>query len=166
VKGKQDAVTTNAAETGVGRIFFPNKRDALLCLAWIGAVIVLGGGLWFFTQSYRTRIFTQSVNKTLARYAGRERIAEQPLFPGNPAVGGVWFELINANGRAFVFTMMRNGNSAACVALTDENGNVRTILPLGSSADQIIEELPLPVYQFYANRIEQDARRRMGGRKR
>jgi len=148
------------------RMFLPNKRDTLLGLAWIGAVIVLGGLLWFFTQPYRTRLLTQTVNKTLARYAGRERIAEEPLFPGNPAAGGLWFELVNSDGRAFVFTMMRSGNSAACVALIDQNGKVKMILPLGSSAEQIMEELPLPVYNFYANRIEQNARKKMGGRKR
>jgi len=144
----------------------PNKRDALLCLAWIGSIILLGGILWFFTQPYRTRLLTQTVNKTLARYAGRERITEQPIFPGNPAVGGIWFELTNSNGRAFVFTMMHNGNSAACVALTDPDGRVKTILPLGSNSEQITEELPQPVFNFYANRIGDDVRKRFGGRKR
>jgi len=164
VNGKPDAGTASAELAR--HMFLPNKRDMLLCVAWIGAILLIGGLLWFFTQPYRTRILTQTVNKTLARHAGRERIAEQPLFPGNPAVGGVWFELVNSDGRAFVFTMMRNGNSTACVALTHPNGKVKTILPLGSSAEQIIEKLPLPVYHFYANRIEQDPRKKMGGRKR
>jgi len=146
--------------------YLPNKRDALLCLAWIGTIILLGGGLWFFTQPYRTRLLTQTVNKTLARYAGRERVAEQPIFPGNPAVGGIWFELTNSNGRAFVFTMMSDGNSAVCVALTDPDGRVKTILPLGSNSEQITEELSQPVFNFYANRIEQDVQRRFGGRNR
>jgi hypothetical protein len=109
----------------------------------------------------------EEVNRTLVKNNNKEQvISGNPT--GGPAsfMGGTWLELNNASGRAFVFTMMHSGITAACIALTDSNGRVKEILPLGKNAEQIIEELPLPVYRFYQNRIEQEAQKRMGGRNR
>ena len=137
------------------------RRKLLLCGVWIGAALVTGGLLWFFTQTYRTRLLIETVNKTLAANGGMT-IEAQPGFSGGSAsvMGGLWFSVNNSSGQAFVFTMLQNGIAAACVALTDSNGKVETIIPLSGNAQQFIEKLPLPVFRFYADRIERDARNR------
>jgi hypothetical protein len=142
---------------------FPDRQSILLCSAWIGSAILIGALLWFFTQNYRIRLLTETVNKTLAKNGGRERIETPPLFKGGPTsvMGGFWFKTTGSSDKVFVFTIMRGGAAAACAALTDSNGKVKTILPLGGNSEQVLEELPLPVYRFYAVRIEQDARRSM-----
>ncbi|MDR2701384.1 MAG: hypothetical protein LBB72_03025 [Spirochaetaceae bacterium] len=140
------------------------RQSIFLCLAWIGSAILIGTLLWFFTQNYRIRLLTETVNRTLARNGGRERIETPPLFTGGPAyvMGGYWFKTTGSSDKAFIFSIMRGGAAAACAAITDSNGKVKTILPIGENAEQVLEELPLPVYRFYAARIEQDAHRRMG----
>jgi len=132
-------------------------------MVWIGSAILIGTLLWFFTQNYRIRLLTETVNLALAKNGGRERIDMQPLFGGSPVMGGFWFKTIGSNDKVFVFTIMRGGATAACAALTDSNGKVKTMLPLSGNAEQVLEELPLSVYRFYTARIEEDARRRMKG---
>jgi len=138
-----------------------NQQKLLLCAVWIGSAILIGTLLWFFTQNFRIRLLTETVNLALAKNGGRERIDMQPLFGGSPVMGGFWFKAIGSNDKVFVFTIMRGGVAAACAALTDSNGKVKTILPLGGNAEQVLEELPMPVYRFYTARIEEDAHRRM-----
>jgi hypothetical protein len=144
----------------------PDRQNLFLSLAWIGSVILIGTLLWFFTQDYRIRLLTETVNKSLAKNGGRERIEGQPLFGGGPTyvMGGFWFKTAGSSDKAFVFTLMRGGVAATCTAITDSNGKVKTILPIGGNAEQVLEELPLPVYRFYAARIERDVKRRMGGK--
>jgi len=143
-----------------------DKRDMPLCLAWVGAVCIIGGLAWFFTQSYRTRLLIETVSITLERNGIYEQIEEPSLFSGNPSMGGQWFTLNSSSNLVYVFTLIHGGNTAACAAFTGKDGGVIAILPLGSNSNQIIEELPPPVYRFYANRIEQNAQKRMGGRNR
>jgi len=143
--------------------FFQGRQKILLCMVWIGSAILIGTLLWFFTQNYRIRLLTETVNKTLARNGGREHIEAQLFFKSGPVMGGYWFKTAGSYDMVFVFTIMRGGVAAACAALTDSNGKVKTILPLGGNAEQVLEELPLPVYRFYTARIEEDARRRMKG---
>ena len=143
------------------------RRNVLICLAWIGSALLIGFLLWFFTASYRTKLLTQKVNKALAQSgvagtAGGGRIEKPTGFLGSPAsvMGGSWFNLDDSSGKAFVFTMLQNGIGAACVALVDNEGRVRTIIPLSENARQITDELRLPVYRFYVDRIERDPRSR------
>ena len=144
-------------------------KKMYLPLIWIGASLLIGFLLWFFTLSYRTRILADKVNRALvqsvgAGSAGGERLEGPIGFPGSPAsvLGGTWFTMVNSSDRAFVFTMIRNGIGAAGVALVDGSGNVKAIIPLSDNARQLTEELPLPVYHFYKDRIERDARNRKG----
>lgn len=142
-----------------------DKRDLLQCLAWISAALIIGGFVWFFTLPYRTSLLVEEVNKSLASNGIYERIAETAPVLGNPSVGGQWFALNNSSNLVYVFTLMHGGNAAACAALTRSDGGVVSLLPLGSNSNQIIKELPPPVYRFYERRIEQNAQKRMGGRK-
>jgi hypothetical protein len=132
----------------------------LLCLAWIGGVLLIGGLVWFFTQSYRTSLLTGAVNKTFARSGDSRRIERlDSAFSTSPASFGSWFGVSNSDEKAFVFTLARNGIAAACVALVDSSNRVKTIVPLNGNAAQILEELPLPLYRFYTERIEKAAKR-------
>jgi hypothetical protein len=138
------------------------KRNVLVCFAWIGSVLVFGLLVWLFTMPYRTRLLIETVNTVLAE-SGGGRIETRRNFSFSPAsvMGGSWFPINNAAEKVFVFSVLRNGIAAACVAIVDSGGKVRTILPLSGNARQIIKELPLPVYRFYVNRIEQDPRSRV-----
>ncbi|MCL1813128.1 MAG: hypothetical protein FWG29_06350 [Treponema sp.] len=154
------------------------RRNLLLCLVWIGSALLIGFLLWFFTLSYRTRLLTQKVNKALAQsgVTAGGRIEKISGVLGGPSsvLGGSWFMLGNSFGgelspsnarpaeytdRAFVFTMIQNGIAAACVALVDSENKVRSIIPLSENARQITDELRLPIYRFYVDRIERAARR-------
>jgi hypothetical protein len=127
-----------------------------LCLVWIGAVLLAGGLAWFFTQPYRTGLLTDAVNKTFAQNGDSRRIERLPAvsFSLSPSSFGVWFNVVNSDEKVFVFTLVRSGVAAACAALTDSSGTVKTIMPLSGNAAQILEELPLPLYRFYTARIE------------
>ena len=135
------------------------SKKIIPCFIWIFSVLVFGLLLWVLAMPYRTRLLTETVNKTLAE-SGSERIEMQDNFSFSPAsvMGGTWFSLRNSSDKAFVFTMIRNGTTAACVGIVDGGGKVKTILPLSGNARQIIEikELPLSIYRFYTDRIEQD----------
>ena len=142
-------------------------KKMIPCFVWIGSAILVGFLLWFFTLPYRTRLLTESVNKTLAQnggagFAGSALVTKPVDFSPNPAsvMGGTWFTLNNSTGHAFVFTIMQNGIAAACAAFVDGEGKVTSIIPLSDNARQITGELPLPAYRFYVERIEQDARNR------
>jgi len=133
----------------------PEQRDIFLCAVWIGAALLIGGLLWFFTQSYRTRLLMEVVNTSLSANGGG-RVERQPGFLNNSAsvMGGSWFMITNSSDRVFVFAMMHNGVSAACAARVDSSGKVKTIVPLSGNAWQLADGLPLSVYRFYVNRIE------------
>ena len=131
----------------------------MLCLVWIGSALLIGFLLWFFTLTYRTRLLIDVVNKTLAVGGGGQVERISGFSFRRPAVmGGTWFELHNSTDMAFVFSMIRNGIAAACVAIVDDSGKVRSILPLSDNARQITDELRLPIYRFYIDRIERDGR--------
>ena len=137
------------------------NRKILLCFAWIGGAVLIGFLLCFFTLSYRTRLLMEKVNKTIAKSAGIR--IEKPLGPKDSlssVLGGSWFNVAGSSDKAFVFSMMHNGVAAACTAIVDTNGKVKAIIPLGGNAGQITGELPLPIYRFYADRIERDIQNR------
>ncbi|MDR2211737.1 MAG: hypothetical protein LBO65_09805 [Spirochaetaceae bacterium] len=132
------------------------RRDLLITLAWIGAVFVTGALIWFLTQPYRSRLLAEAVNKVLVQEGHRWRLGTS-LGPEFPAALGTWFTVEGSGGKALVFTVLQSGIFTACVALTDNSGRVSSIVPLSRSAAQVMAELPLPVYQFYVNRIEGQA---------
>jgi hypothetical protein len=129
-------------------------------MAWIGALLIFGFLLWFFTQPLRTRFFVERVNRMLAVQGESRRVTEP--WSGKRSSGfGTWFFLTHNQAgtadRIFVFTLMRGNSAAACAALVDPSGAVEGILPLSEHASQILERLPDPVYRFYIGRIEKAA---------
>ncbi|MDR2313216.1 MAG: hypothetical protein LBE02_01620 [Spirochaetaceae bacterium] len=132
------------------------RRDLLVTAAWIGGAILVGALVWALTQPHRSRLLIEAVNKVLAQDGDGRRLGA-PLEPGSLLGLGRWFSMEGSGDRAFVFTVIRGGGFAACVALTDSSGRVRLVAPLSRGAAQIMAELPPPVYQFYVNRIERAA---------
>jgi hypothetical protein len=129
-------------------------------MAWIGALLIFGFFLWFFTQQLRTRFLVERVNRILAVQGESRRITEP--WSGRRSSGfGNWFSLTHNQAgpadRVFVFTLMRGNSAAACAALVDSSGAVESILPLSEHAAQTLEGLPDPVYRFYIDRIEKAA---------
>ena len=143
----------------------PEQRKIFLFAAWVGSALLIGGLLWFFTQSFRTRLLMETVNTSMAANGGGS-IERQSGFSGNPVMGGSWFRVSDSTDRVFVFAMMHNGVSAACAAHLDSNGRVITIVPLSGNAQQLIDGLPLSVYRFYVSRIEMNAKNRFRGSRR
>jgi hypothetical protein len=148
------------------------RRGLLFTAVWIGTILVAGFLVWFLTQDLRTRFLVERINSELAGNGDSRRL-ETVLPKGRASGFGTWFSLTQGTadpagkagkagraGRAFVFTMMRGNGAAACVAFVNPSGAVETILPLSGNAAQILEELPEPVYHFYAGRIEKAARLR------
>ncbi|MDR1930597.1 MAG: hypothetical protein LBQ44_08220 [Treponema sp.] len=140
---------------------FPlERRPLLLSVVWIGAVLLFGGLLWFFTQPLRTQVLIEKINRELADQGETRRITG--VLPGGRASGfGTWYSLdgVSGSGRALVFTLLRGSSAAACAALVDPEGAVEALLPLSENASRILEGLPEPVYRFYEGRIEKAARR-------
>jgi hypothetical protein len=141
----------------------PNRRSLLLTAVWIGALLVFGFLVWFFTQQPRTRFLVERVNRALAVQGESRRVTEP--WSGRRSSGfGTWFSLTRNQAGAgvegssiFVFTLMRGSSAAACAALVDSSGAVEGILPLSEHAAQTLEGLPDPVYRFYIDRIEKAA---------
>jgi hypothetical protein len=138
-----------------------DRRSVILCAIWIGTALLLGGVSGLLTRSYRLELLADAANRILAGNGDSRRIEslESGGFAGSPAALGGWFAVNDPDERAFVFTITRNGNAAACIALTDRTGKVKTMVPLSGNAAQLTGELPLPVYRFYLNRIEKAAGR-------
>jgi len=141
------------------------RRKILLLSAWIGAVFIIGGSLWFFTQNYRTRLLVDTINKILVEYHGITVEALPGIYSAPASVlGGQWFKVSDSSDSIFLFTILRYGITASCAALIDSNGRVKNIIPLSDNARQLSEGLPLPVYDFYVYRIEQSFNKRHSGR--
>ena len=141
------------------------RKKILLLSAWIIAVFVIGGSLWFFTQNFRTRLLADTINKVLLEYEGIT-VEALPGTYNTPAsvLGGQWFKVSNSSDSVFLFTIFRYGITASCAALIDSEGRVKSIIPLSGNARQLSEGLPLPVYDFYVRRIEQSFKNRYTGR--
>ena len=150
----------------ISAVYSPEMRRKILLLsAWIGAVLIIGGSLWFFTNNYRTRLLMETINAILRENNGITVEALPGLY-NTPAsvLGGQWFKVSNSSDNIFVFTILRYGITASYAALIDLDGRVKNIIPLSANARQLNEGLPLPVYDFYVDRIEQSVNKRHAGR--
>jgi hypothetical protein len=132
------------------------RRGALLCLAWIASVILVGGLLWLFTQTVRTGVLVRAANRVIAR-TGETRRLQAPA--GQAAGLGTWFTLVEvpgggaAEGSVLVFTLFAGARTAACAAFVDGRGGFEKFVPLGDYAAQVMEDLPEAVYAVYRERV-------------
>jgi len=137
-----------------------NRRSILLCSAWIGACLLLSAALWFFTQSPRMNMLARQANRIIAR-TGDSRRLDKAL--GRAGALGTWFSLTEvprgnaAPGKALVFTLNRGTLPASCAAFLDDSLKLEKIVPLSPHAEQVLEDLPGPLYEAYRERIESAA---------
>ena len=141
------------------------RRKILLLSAWIGAVLIIGGSLWFFTHNYRTRILMETMNTILMENHSISVEALPGLYSTPASVlGGQWFKVNDSSDSILLFTIFRYGITASYAALIDSNGRVKDIIPLSANARQLSKGLPMPIYNFYVERIEQSVKNRYAGR--
>jgi hypothetical protein len=132
----------------------------LLCCAGIGAAILAGPLLWAFTHSLRPLVLQRAANRAILR-SGETRRLDAPT--GQTGLG-TWYTLTTiqdnaaAEGWALVFTLMDGTRAAACAAFVDYRGNLEKLVPLSHYAEEVLSDLPAPVYKLYRERIMLAAR--------
>jgi hypothetical protein len=132
------------------------RRNLLLCCAWIGAAFLLGTLLWGLTYSIRPRFLLRAANRVIAR-SGETRRLDTPA--GQTGLG-TWYTLVTvpgnteAEGWALVFTLMDGTRAAACAAFVDQRGNLEKLIPLSDYAAEVTADLPKAVYTLYRERIK------------
>jgi hypothetical protein len=132
-------------------------RDKAIFIGWIGGLLLLGGLLWFFTQSFRLRITGESVNRILNVREYPRRLGD-PLPRGqihrNLIPLGSWYTLENSPGRALVFPLIAEGGQTPCVAMISPEGKVEDLIPLNSHGEWLLKRLSGEALRIYLRRIE------------
>jgi hypothetical protein len=131
------------------------RRNLLLCCAWIGAAFLLGTLLWVFTRSLRPQLLQRAANRVIARSGETRRLDA----PAGQTGFGTWYTLVtvpdntSTEGWALVFTLMDGTRAAVCAAFVDHQGNIEKLIPLSEYAVEVTADLPEPVYNLYKERI-------------
>ncbi|MDR2632686.1 MAG: hypothetical protein LBC51_03570 [Treponema sp.] len=134
-------------------------KERCFFMAWILGILLVGWGLWFFTQSQRTRVLRQTVNQVLETAQDSRRLddlIQQPLSWGHIPWGN-WYTLTGSQDRVLVFSLMSNGIFIPCMAVVSSGtGKVvdGTILPLTSHPEQTLKQIPPGLINIYIQRIE------------
>ncbi|MDR3115416.1 MAG: hypothetical protein LBU25_07845 [Treponema sp.] len=130
-----------------------------ISIGWIAGILLLGGGMWFFTQSLRTALLLQTVNQVLETVQDSRRL--EGLIPWHVSWGrfpwGNWYTLADSEDRVLVFSLMSNGIFIPCMAVVSAGtGKVvgDTILPLTSHPEQTLKQIPRGLIKTYIRRIE------------
>ncbi|MDR1956393.1 MAG: hypothetical protein LBQ30_06015 [Treponema sp.] len=143
-----------------------NQGDALkhtgLYIGWIAGILLIGGLLWFFTQSLRTTLLLQTVNRVLATAQDSRRL--ERFIPQSGRWGripwGSWYTLKDSADQALVFSVMSEGMFLPCMAVVSTaTGKVidHKLVPLTSHAEQTLKHIPRGVINAYIGRIESPA---------
>ncbi|MHB9291522.1 hypothetical protein Holit_00599 [Hollandina sp. SP2] len=134
-------------------------KERGIYIGWIAGILLVGGGLWFFTQSLRTTLLLQTVNQVLETVQDPRRL--EGLIPGQASWGrlpwGNWYTLVDSEDRVLVFSLMSNGIFIPCMAVVSSGtGKVveDTILPLTSHPEQTLKQIPRGLIKTYIRRIE------------
>ncbi|MDR3341732.1 MAG: hypothetical protein LBT14_02900 [Treponema sp.] len=135
-------------------------KDIGILIGWIAGIILLGGALWFFTQSIRTEVLWRGVTMV---WKEDFRRLDAPIprhgLPGKTSLLGSWYTMVNSESRVLVFSIMADGIPAPCIAVVSPAGRVDTqnIIPVNSYSKQILEHLPRGIIKTYIRRIEAEA---------
>ncbi|GHV71035.1 hypothetical protein AGMMS49928_21150 [Spirochaetia bacterium] len=139
------------------RNLFFRTKDSLLLGAWIGGIILVGGLLWFFTQSLRDEFLKNSVNQVLAMDDGNRRLGpplSRQKFRRGESLRGRWYSRADSEGRVMVFAVMTDGLRLPCAAMVSQDGLVEEIIPLSLQAERALKRLPSGILKTYILRIE------------
>ena len=134
-------------------------RERGIYIGWLAGILLVGGGIWFFTQSLRTTLLLRTVNQVLETAQDSRRL-EGPI-PRHISWGrlpwGNWYTLAGSEDRVLVFSLMSNGIFIPCMAVVSAGtGKVvdDTILPLTSHPEQTLKQIPRGLIKTYIRRIE------------
>jgi hypothetical protein len=136
----------------------PDLRDLGILLGWIAALILAGGLLWVLTQPVRTGLLLRAANRVLAFTQEPYRL-ESVIPPwgvsGRGSQLGVWYTLVNAEGRGVIFPVIINGSSVSFLAILSPEGSVDSLVPLSGNSVKAFTELSPAVRGMYIRRIEE-----------
>ena len=143
-------------------------KEAALLLGWIAGLILIAGLCWFLTQSFRSHILQNAVNRELEQSGDSRRLGE-PVSPGAQGLGfsgmGSWFTMVsapdNANSdgvpagtKAFIFVFIGEGTFFPCAAVVSPAGKVQEFIPLNSHGVRMIKRVSPGILGIYTRRIE------------
>ena len=136
-------------------VLISSLKDRAVLLGWIAGLVLAAALLWSLSFPFRAVCLMRSTNRSLIE-AGDERRLSAPL--SRPVKGqfplGCWYTLEGSESLFFVFAVMRDGILVPCGAEISGEGKVMNIVPLGSHARQVMENIPWGVIEVYTHRIE------------
>ena len=133
-------------------------KDRAILLGWVAALVLIASLLWSFSFPFRSACLMQSTNKTLISMDDARRLSAPMVRPfAAPVPLGCWYSLAESDSLFFVFTIMQGGILVPCGAEISPEGKVIDIIPLGSHALQVMNQIPGGLIQVYINRIESAA---------
>lgn len=143
-------------------------KDKAVRAGWIAGLFLAGSLLWLLSAGPRENALKRQVNAVLLSRGEdfklaaplRRRRGGIPLGvefaleePGVPETG-------NPARRSFlVFPLVSGGAVLSCGALSDSQGRVERLIPLGAHGEQAFERVPRGVLDVYIRRIEGEKKR-------
>jgi hypothetical protein len=134
-------------------------KDRALFLGWVAGLVLIAALLWSISFPFRSLCLMNSTNKSLVAMNDERRLSAPLLHPAGAGTDplGCWYHLSGSDSLFFVFTIMREGILVPCGAEIAENGKLVDIIPLGSHARQVMNQIPPGLVQVYVRRIESAA---------
>jgi len=133
-------------------------KDRAIFVGWIAGLILAAALLWSFSFHFRSMCLLRSTNKVLISTGDTRRLAAPLLRPvAGPVPLGCWYRLNESDSLFLVFSIMQGGILVPCGAEVAENGKVVEVIPLGSHARQVMDQIPQNLVQIYVHRIESAA---------
>jgi hypothetical protein len=133
-------------------------KDRAVFAGWIAVLVLIAALLWSLSFPFRSNCLMRAANKVLISMDDDRHIAAPVLRPpAGPAPLGCWYRLYESGSLFFVFAIMREGILVPCGAEISEQGQVVEIIPLGSHARQVMNQIPQGLIQVYVRRIESAA---------
>jgi len=130
-------------------------KDRAIFLGWIAGLTLVAALLWFGSFPFRSTCLMRSTNRVLAAMDDNRHLTSPLLRPvAGPVPLGSWYRLFNSNSIFLVFSIMQGGILIPCGAEISERGEVVEIIPLGSHALQVMDQIPPNLIQIYSRRIE------------
>jgi hypothetical protein len=134
-------------------------KDRAVFLGWVAGLVLIAALFWSLSFPFRSVCLMNSTNKTLAAMNDARRLCApllRPIAAGTDPLG-CWYRLSDSDSLFFVFTIMREGILVPCGAEIAENGKLVEIIPLGSHARQVMNQIPPGLVQLYVHRLESAA---------
>jgi hypothetical protein len=130
-------------------------KDRAIFAGWIAGLVLVAALLWSFSFPFRSACLMRSTNKILITMDDSRRLAAPLLRPAaGPVPLGCWYRLHESSSLFLVFSIMQGGILVPCGAEISESGEVVDIIPLGSHARQVMDQIPPNLIQIYSRRIE------------